>query len=230
MATVSSLGSTFNTTAGNKTVVATPAVNDLIVVVAGGTGTSEANAATTSVTDNNSSGTYYKLLDITRSGDGGNPRLSVWVRNSLVGSATSTTFTATMASTSGGGLQVFAVSGMSRVGLLAARRAVGDVGAAAATPAVSFITPIDTANAVIGAVMNITNPAGMTAPASWSESIDTGYATPSAGLETAFRNSGETTATPTWGGTSASAFRVVVVELDTRAAGAKTLAAIGAGG
>ena len=34
-AAVTSLGETWNTTAGNKTVTATPAVNDLIVVIHG---------------------------------------------------------------------------------------------------------------------------------------------------------------------------------------------------
>ena len=56
MATVTLLGTaTFNTTSGTKTVTATPAVNDLIVIVTANTGSTTTTAAPT---DNNSSGTY----------------------------------------------------------------------------------------------------------------------------------------------------------------------------
>lgn len=228
MAAATSLGVTFNTTAGNKTVTATPALNDLIVVIAAASGTNEANAATTAVTDNNSSGTYTMLMD--SNGAGASPRISVWVRNALIGSATSTVFTATQASSSGGGLQVFKVTGMSRVGLFAARRAGVANGAGATTPTVPLITPINTANAVIGGVVHSTSAPALTEPASWTERNDSSYNTPATGLETASRDSGETTATVTWGSTVASAWRAVVVELDTRAQTANPLAMCGVGG
>src|SRR5215472_6834494 len=112
VSTVTHAGSVWTTTAGNKTVTATPALGDLIVVIAPATG-----VATTGVTDNNTDGlgTYTKIgssfTGFSTAGD-----LSVWVRNALVGSASSTIFTAAQGSSTGGGLDVLRVSGMSRTG------------------------------------------------------------------------------------------------------------------
>lgn len=228
MAVVTLLGTaTFNTTAGNKTVTATPAVSDLIVVIAAASGTSEANAATTAVTDNNSSGTYYKVADSL--GAGASPRISAWVRTELIGSATSTIFTAAQGSSSGGGLAVFKITGMSRVNLQAIRRAGAASGALSTTPTVDLITPVLTANAVIGGVVNSTSPAGLTQPGSWTERQDAGYSTPTTGLETASRDSGETGSSIAWGSTSATAWRAVVVELDVSSMLAKPFAMRGVG-
>jgi hypothetical protein len=227
MAAVTTLGTvTFNTTAGNKTVTATPAVGDLLVVIAGASGTSEANAATTAVTDNNSSGTYYKIADSL--GAGASPRISLWIRETLVASAVSTIITAAQANSSGGGLHVFKVTGMSRAGLRAARRAGANF-SATGTPSVALITPIDTNNAVIGGVINGSTAPILTEPTGWTERNDTNYSTPTTALETATRDSGETTATPTWGSASGTAWRAVVVELDTRADAAKALLTLGVG-
>lgn len=214
MAVVTLLGTaTFNTTAGNKTVTATPAVNDLIVVVAGASGTSEANAATTSVTDNQTGGTYVKVADSL--GAGASPRISIWIRTGLIGSATSTVFTASQGSSSGGGLAVLKVTGMTRVGFDAGRQYKGAFGAGGTTPTVSFTAACLTGNAVIEGVVNGANPATLTPPASHTERVDTGYATPTTGLEVASRDSGETGSTITWGGSSASAWRAAAVELNT---------------
>lgn len=233
MATVAALGTTtWNTTAGNKTVTTTPAVNDLIVIVAAASGTSEANAATTAVTDNNSSGTYVKVCDSLNAAAGASPRISVWVRTALIGSATSTVFTATQASSSGGGLRVFAVVGMSRTGLEAVRAAAAAFNASGATtPAVTLWTPALTGNALIAGLVNSSSPAAVTPPTSFTEdpTPDLGYSTPTTGIETARVNSGITAATITWGSTSATAWRAVVVELDTSALSAKVMPAIGVG-
>lgn len=232
MAAVTLLGSaTWTTTAGDKTVTATPAVNDLIVIIAPATGTNEANAATTAVSDNNSggAGTYLKLVDSINVGAPGSPRMTAWVRTALVGSATSTVFTASQGSSNGGGLAVCKITGMTRVGLEAIRRAGIAVGANTTTPAVNVITPFLTANACIGAVVNETNPATLTAPGSWGELADAGYSSPVTGLEVASRDSGETGSTITWGSTS-SAWRAVVIELDSSALSATPLGALGVGG
>jgi hypothetical protein len=76
-------------------------------------------------------------------------------------------------------------------------------------------TPL-TANLMIGAVANGTNPAGLTPRTGYTEAPtpDVGYNVPATGLECMFDNSGETSATITWGGTSATAFASVALELD----------------
>lgn len=226
--TVTSLGATFNTTAGNKTVTATPAVNDLIVVIAAASGTSEANASTTSVSDNNSSGAYTKIAE---SAAGSSPRISIWIRTTFVGSATSTIFTATQASSSGGGLEVLKATSMQRVGAQAARGFGSNFNASSGTPSVALQQAALTGNGIVGGVTNSTSPGGVTQPASWTSSQNLGYSTPTTGLSTSFRSSGETSTTITWGGTSASAWRAAVVELDTSApptcAGTRLMVGVG---
>jgi hypothetical protein len=223
MATVALLGTpTFNTTGGNTTVVATPTAGDLIVIVAA---TSGLAGGTTSVTDNNSDGRgTYVQVDSDRTGFSTTGVLTVWVRNALVGSATSTTFTANQATSTGGGLVVLRVTGMSIVGLSAVRR-IGvasyntggqSSGTAATTPApVLAATPL-TANPIITAVANGTNSATTVVQrAGYTEDFDNGYNTPATGLEVSHLNSGETSATITYGGTTASTFASFAIELDT---------------
>ena len=106
--TIALLGTaTWNTTGGNTTVVAAPTVSDLIVVVTGTTGVA---GGTTAVSDNQTpAGTYTKLgSDFTGFSTTGH--LSAWVRNFLIGSNASTTFTATQASSTGGGLAVYRIA------------------------------------------------------------------------------------------------------------------------
>jgi hypothetical protein len=227
MATVTSAGITFTTTAGNKTVVATPAAGDLIVIIAAHTGRTTAQFP--AITDNNSDGFgttpgYSRVTGLDSTKATNVDSMWVFIRNRLIGSATSTTFTDTIASDSGGGLQVFRISGMSIVGVGAIRGGGVQNNTAAATPAPVLLRRVGTtfsgtqvaltANAMLGAIFNATNPATMTQRASWSEANDTGYTVPTTGIETAFRNSGETASTQTWGSASASAFCSVALELD----------------
>lgn len=221
MAAFTSAGSLWDTNTGNHTVTATPSLADLIVVIVGNTG-----LAVTGVSDNNSDGkgAYTKIVaDWTGFSTTGNG--TMWIRNALIGSATSTIFTATGGASTGGGLEVCRISGMSICGLGAVRGCGGQSSiGAASTPAPVLLARRGsvfsgtqaalTANLCIGAVWNGSNPATMTAPASWTESVDLGYITPTTGMETASRNSGETGSTITWGSTTATAGASMVIELD----------------
>ena len=212
MATIVGLNVTFTTTAGNKSVVGTPAIKDLIVVA---TPVAATSLPTVSVSDNNSggSGTYTKIgefYDVT-------PAVysAFFVRDTFISSATSTTFTATISGDSGGGLSVFQVRGMSFLGSRAVRQFNGESnGAAAGTPTATMSAPVDTANALIGLVTNKTNPATMTARAGFSENEDLGFTVPTSGMETMRRNTGETATAIAWGSTSASTYSCMVIELD----------------
>lgn len=201
MATWTKAGETWNTTAGNKTVVATPAANDLIVVVAGASGMAGADDIS-SVTDDNSDGLgTYTRLD-TSTGGGTQGMLTVYVRDALVGSATSTTFTATISGDTGGGLTVMRLAGMaaSNVGASSYVQVKAQSNQTSNPPSLTFDAATDTANAILLAVFCEDNPAALTPPSGFTEHTDTGYATPTSGIEVCAVNSGQTDSTYTWSG------------------------------
>lgn len=227
-ATVSILGTaTFNTTSGTKTVTATPAVGDLIVIVTANSGSTTTTAAPT---DNNSGGAgTYTLINTAVKATSADT-MQVWVRTALITSATSTVFTQAPGTTTGGGLVVLDVQGMGKVGSAAVvRSGIQSNQAAGGTPAPNLGAVPSITNAIIGAVFNATNPATMTPRSGYSEIADVGYNTPATGLEVMADNSGETSATITWGSTSASAFASIALELDTRVTHATTGALTGPG-
>ena len=215
MATVTHAATaTWSTTGGNTTNTFTPALFDLIVVVTGSTG-----VTTASVTDNNTDGHgQYTQIGATRTGFSTSGNLQIWIRNSVIGSATSTIVTASQSGSTGGGLDCYRVAGMRRTGATAARSNGGQsTGGAGNTPApVLSLTPL-TGNPIITAVCNGANPAGVTQPTSYTEPTNVGYNTPTTGMNTAFINSGITNATITWGTASASIFASLAIELDTSA-------------
>jgi hypothetical protein len=229
VAAFTSAGFLWNTTAGtasNKAVTATPVLNDLIVVIGGSSGLA---GGVTTVTDDNTDGfgttPGYTQIDVDRTGFSTTGVLTMWIRNRLIRSATSTVFTAAQNGSSGGGLQVCQISGMSIVGLGAVRGSGGQSsGGAGTTPAPILLGRVGTtfsgtqaaltANLCIGVVMGGTVTPAITEPGSWSESLDLSYTVPTTGMETAFRNSGETNSTITWGSTIATAFASMAIELD----------------
>lgn len=213
-ATVAVLGtSVLNTTAGNKTITATPTVGDLIVVITVATG------VTTSLADNGTGGTYTQV-DSTRTGFSTSGNLQMWVRNNLVSSASSTVYTATQTSSTGGGLVILRVTGMSVAGAAAVRSSGGQsTGTSGTTPApVLSQTPLSS-NPVIAAIANASNSTTTLVPRTgYTEVFDNGYNTPATGLEVNYRASGETSATLTQGGTSGTAFASIAIELQYNSA------------
>lgn len=208
MATVTSLGVTFTTSAGSQTVTATPAVGDLIVIVVAATGFTTSTAPT-----DNKSGTYTKIASALKNTSA--DILEVYVRTSLISAAASTIFTYAPSSNTGGGLQVFKITGMSVAGTAAIVQSQTQANqAASTTPAPVLGATPRSVDPIIGSVFNATSPATMTPRTGYTESNDSGYSTPTTGMETMFLNSGETSATITWGSTSASAFSSVVIELN----------------
>lgn len=197
----------------------TPAVGDLIVVLAQ---TSGQNNATCTCTSSIGGFTYTRINGAAYGTN--SHRCYLFVSDALVSSATSQTVTiAPSVAANGSTIFVFSVSGMTQVGSAAVlQSAVQQNGAAAATPAPAFAAAALTSNPTLGIVGNLSNPAGMTAPSGWTEPAggDLGYTSPLAGGEVVFRDSGFTGTTVTWGSTSASVFGAIIVELD--ASGAAT--------
>lgn len=214
MAAVSLLGSTINTTAGAKTVTASPAVGDLILIFVVVSGDSTHSAPT-----DNQSGTYT-LIDTQLQN---NTLYGAWyVRDALIPAGSSTIFTlSNPGSDTGGGLAVVKITGMAKAGSSVVRQSkIGGQGGTTGTPATgSWSSAKLTTNPVVGAVINISNPAGLTPTASYSELLDTGYSTPAVGVEIQKIDSGDTSSTMTWGSSSATDWVCMGVELDASANG-----------
>jgi hypothetical protein len=200
-------GVTFNSTSGTKTAVLTSAIGDVYVVVVGNSG----QTANPTVSDNRPGGSYSLITSALAATSA--DKLAIFIRNNPFNVAASTTVTMTPGTTTGGGLNVIAVSGMKYGGLGAVRQSAVQANQAAGTPAPVFGQAALTGNMCIGAVYNASSPAGMTFPASWNERQDVGYSTPTTGLETITRDSGFTGTTVTWGGASATPFASLIIEL-----------------
>lgn len=211
MATWTEAGELWNTTAGNKTVTATPSANDLIVVVAGAT---SASTPTISVSDNNAGGGGTYDLITSESGGGTGGLLRIYVRKALISSATSTIFTATIGTDTGGGLTVMRLSGMALVGSSAVRQFVGESTQTENPPSMAFGFATLTGNPVILAVLGEDNPLALTDPAGFTNTTATGYNTPPTGITICFANSGVTNSTYAWTGGAVTVHCEVGAELD----------------
>lgn len=229
MAAVTNGVGTASTTGGTgaqPTGAFTPAANDLLIafivasdgVLATPTVSSDSGITFTKIT----SFTYRTSLDT----------VYAFVANALATAVSQiVSFTSAGDSTTGSVIFVARVSGMSRTGLGAIKQSSGQSNqAAAGTPAPVFGASALTGNPTLGVIGNSTNPATMTVPTGWTEQSDLGYITPTTGGEYVSRDSGFTGTTITWGGTSASNFASLIVELDASVPAADTPAAYVNGG
>lgn len=210
---------TFTTASGTKTAVKTMATDDLPVVWVAHTG-----STTDSLTDDNLDGLgttpgYYKICTALKNSSG--DRVSVFVRKSKIGVAGNghgTTFTTAPGATSGGGLGVTVLTGMSLVDSAAVRQfKVLSNQTSNAIPSVTFDSISLTTNPVYGLVLHSLNSnAVFTIPSGWlNEQGETFYSTPATGLEVASDNSGTTATTVTWSaGTATQPFCALIIEFD----------------
>jgi hypothetical protein len=223
MAAVTFAGATWVTTGGNATVVATPAVGDLIIVIAAATG-----GGPTAVVDNQTPAGVYDKISSDFTGFSTAGILNAWVRTQKITAASSTTWTATETSSTGGGLCVLRISGLSVVGLGAIRGAGGQsTGTAGTTPTpillkrsgITYAGALAAlaGNIVIGAVANGATAASMTPRGTpvYTEDFDNGYSIPSTGLEVMHIVTGETASSIAWGSTSATQFASIALEVQT---------------
>jgi hypothetical protein len=203
------LGSLFDTNSGTHTVTATPQPNDLIVIVTGSTG----NTADTTPTDNNThGGVYTQIVNPLKNSSA--DKMAAYVRTEFIQYKVSTVFTHAPGASTGGGLSVYAVRGMAKVGSGAIKQSASQAAQASGTPAPTFGASVLTGNPVISAIFNGTNPGGITAKSGYTRDVNTGYATPTTGFDSMHQNSGETGTAITWGSSSASAFCSLAIELD----------------
>jgi hypothetical protein len=194
----------------------TPAVGDLLVAFVVSTDT----VAAGTMTGTGAGQSFTKVGSYTKAATAAGT-IYCFVSNILttVAASQTVTFDCTGDAATGAVIQVFSISGMTRTALNGAVRQFNGVSnQAAGTPAPAFSSAALTGNVCAGVVGNATNPATMTAPGSWTEGNDTGYATPTTGAEYIYRNSGFTGTTVTWGSASATGYGAMIVEFDTTAA------------
>lgn len=99
-------------------------------------------------------------------------------------------------------------------------------GAGGIAPSVNMAAARNTNNSYMAGAWNLSNPAALTPPSGWTEIADTGFNTPTTGVTGSFRDGGETSATITWGDTSATSWVVAAIEINDDSVG--LLAADGA--
>lgn len=210
-ANASGSGGATSGTGDRTATVTTPVVNDLwIVACFVSTNTNDAPTCS-----DNQGGTYTlvgtpanQVLPTSE-----NCRLSIFVRNALISSTSSTTVTVATGSNTSGAIHVLPFSGMTRAGI-AAIRSQGLQNNQAAGPA----APVLNQSALTGnptIVIQGSADTTTTAPTNWIERFDTNFATPTIALETATRDSGFTGTTITFGAASSTAFCSYAIELDT---------------
>ena len=208
-------GVTLNTTSGTHTVTFTPTAGNMIIIVTASTD----NTSLATPTDDNSSGAYTLLGTAYKNSN--LDTMSIFARTSLIPSTASTVFTHAPGTSSGGGLTVIEISGVSykKTGASAAKQAVAVQSNQdpTITPTPTFTYFPNPANMIIGATFNATTGAGMTARTGYTERRDVNYATPSTGLETMTRDSGEAMKAIAWGGTIAFDSCSLALELDSEA-------------
>jgi hypothetical protein len=140
------------------------------------------------------------------------------VRNALVGSASSTTFTVTNTGDTGGGLTVLRFSGMSRVGVDAVLQNIGQSTQTENPPSIAFGAATNTNNPIILAVMGEDNPPALTPPTGFTEADDTGWGSPTTGIEVCWDDAGNTASSYAWTGGALTDHNEIAIELDTSAA------------
>ena len=217
MAVVSELGELWDTSNNTAhTVTATPAVDDLIVVIHGMSGWASGD---TSVITDNQSGTYTQIGAnplSTAGGTGG--ALWISIRTALIPSAVSTIFTETPAGSTGSGLTVLKVTGMTRTGADAALQNIGESTQTENPPVIAFPVATLAGNPIILGVFGEDNPPALTPPTGFTETTDAGWATPTSGIEIVFNGDGNTLSSYSWSAGALTDHNEVGVELDTSAA------------
>jgi hypothetical protein len=212
MATYRTSAAGGNTVSGTSpTVTITPAVGDLLIVFCQATGNTN---ATPTCSDANTGGSY--TLIATAASNSSLNTMSVFVRTATVPNTTSTTVTVACGAHVAAEVVVYALSGATVYGSGAIQQFITQANQAGATvPAPTFANLPNPYNLILSAVANITNPAGVAVSAgnspTWTRDQNVGQT--ACGLSTEHTNNNLSTKAVTWGGTSASAFASMAIEV-----------------
>ncbi len=217
MATVTFGTYSLDTNSGTHVVNTSTTLGDLIVLIGVASGSNGISAITP--TDNHSDGNGAYTLIQSSVKNGSTDQVAVYARNALIGSnSASVNFTHAQGTTSGGGLVLYKISGMSLTGSASARQSPKqDNQPGSSTPSPLASSNFIATNPVIGVMFNASNPAGITPRSGYSEGEDDGWFTPTTGIESIYISSGETATASSglsWGSTSATGFGAIVVEFN----------------
>lgn len=193
----------------NRTATLVPAVGDLWIVYA----YVAANTNDTPTCSDNNGGTYT-LIDVANCVTAAiNYRLSVFVRDQLHTNTTSTVVTVATGSNTSGVVHILAYTGITWTGASAVRSKGLQSNQAAGTAAPALNQAALTGNPTIvaqGSADTTTTP-----PTNWTEAQDTSQINDAVALETAYRDSGFTGTTITFGAASSTTFCSHALELDS---------------
>ncbi len=210
---------TFTTTAGVKTVVATPTLGDMIIVIVAATGVASGLGVTDNNTDGHGNPGYTPIVTCIKNASADS--MTAFVRADPIRKAVSTTWTTSGdGASTGGGLYVMRITGATLSGAAFIRQSGHqDNGAVAGTPTSALgVGAALTANSLITVMWNTTNAAPtLTVPTGWfatnSGDVNANYNTPGTGIQGTHIDTGFTGSTVTWGSTSASAFGALAFEM-----------------
>ena len=192
----------------------TPAAGDLLVVA---TYSSGVTGATPTLTASANGITFTKVTTGDRAGL---DDMQLWVANQLVpGSPSAMTLTyGPGGSATGAIIACGRAAGITKTGLTAIRQHGATHGSTGSSISVTLsVGAALTTNPCIEFYGNAANPAGISPPSGWTERDDTGFTTPSRGLEWATIDSGFTGSSIAWTGVSGT-WVVVAAEIDASVA------------
>lgn len=220
-------GASSATTAASATYTSgsfTPTAGHEIFVICAISGTATDPASVTS----SIGGDTYTQISSTARGAANDLLFLFAADQGATGSAQTVTCDVTGDNGSGGMVAVFTVDiterGASAIRDITGTYQIGEASSSSpSTAAPAFPASALTGNPTLGCMFLASNPATVTEPSGWTEDLDTGYDTPSVGMQCVHRNSGFTSTTITWG-SSETNYGVFIVELDT-AASAPTFSA-----
>lgn len=204
---------TFTTAAGAKTVVATPTLGDMIVVIVAATGVGSGLGVTDNNTDGHGGGKSYTVISTALKAASADSMVA-FVRADPIRQAVSTTWTTSGdGSSTGGGIYVMRVTGATLSGAAFIRQSGHQDNNAGSTPAIPLSFAALTTNALITILFDATSTPTIAVPAGWAVSdVNAGYTVPTTGIEGTHINSGFTGSTVTWGGAS-TAFGAIAFEM-----------------
>lgn len=196
----------------SASVTQTPAANDLMVAFV-----TMALGIPDAMSDNNSDGLggSWTQLQVQgwKSTSSNDSNVAAYVRPSLIGSATSTTFTCTDFSGVNTAREIVIVnlSGGTLAGASAVVQSAEFGDSASSTPAITFGASCNTANLTIGCIAS--SDTTQTEPSGWTERQEVSQSTPTTALEVVTRDNGFTGTTITWGATTTAEWGGIIVEL-----------------
>lgn len=202
---------------GTKTMAFGASVGDRIIVATFASG----NTATTAPTDNNADGNGSYTLIASALKNGSADIMCVFTRNSAIGNAGLTTVSHAPGTTSGGGIEVWKVLNTTKTGTATILNSATQANqSSGTTPAPAFGAAPASTSPIISWVFDGTNSSARVAPrTNYNMGGHDHYGTPATGFDSIMLQSGESSATITWGGTVGSAYSSLAIEVDGSVSG-----------